>query len=285
MTYRTLISVDELVRYLDDPHFIVVDCRFSLADNERGRRDYLQAHIPGAVYAHLDEDLSGPVIKGQTGRHPLPSIEKATSVFSDWGIEPGIQVVAYDDLGGALAAVRLWWMLRWLGHHDVAVLDGGWQIWQRAGYAIQEGNQSKSKRQFNPQPHPEKIATTKEVNERIGCQPSCIVDARTVDRFRGENEIIDPVAGHIPGALNLPFPENLTPTGIFRPPKELRQMYMDLLGDLPSEQAILYCGSGVTSIHNILAMVHAGLKEPRLYAGSWSEWILDPACPVATGES
>jgi thiosulfate/3-mercaptopyruvate sulfurtransferase len=279
-----MTSVNELANQLEDPGWVVVDCRFSLADTERGRRGYLQAHIPGAVYAHLDRDLSGPVIKGQTGRHPLPSIKHASETFSDWGIGLGVQVVAYDDAAGALAAVRTWWMLRWLGHDAVAVLDGGWQSWLRAGYPFQEGNETAPERQFTPRPRPELIATTQDVIDLVGRQPPCIIDARTADRYRGENEIIDPVAGHIPGALNLPYPENLTPTGIFRPPVELRQMYQDMLGELPPERAILYCGSGVTSIHNILAMVHAGLQEPRLYAGSWSEWIADPARPVAVGE-
>jgi thiosulfate/3-mercaptopyruvate sulfurtransferase len=284
MTYRTLISVDELVGNLADPQCVVVDCRFSLADTERGRRDYLQAHIPGAVYAHLDQDLSGPVIKGQTGRHPLPSVEQAAEVFSAWGIGPGVQVAAYDDAGGALAAVRLWWMLRWLGHDQAAVLDGGWQSWLRPGHPTQGGEETRARRQFIPRPRPQMIATTEEVASLLGKSPVCVVDARTVDRYRGENEIIDPVAGHIPGAINLPYPENLTPGGVFRSPEELRQLYHDFLGEFSPEQAIFYCGSGVTSIHNILAMVHAGLPEPRLYAGSWSEWIADPSRPVALGE-
>lgn len=284
MIYRTLISVDKLARHLEDPKWVIVDCRFSLADMERGQRDFVQAHIPGAVYAHLDHDLSGPVIQGQTGRHPLPTVERATQVFSSWGIEPGVQVVAYDDAGGALAAGRLWWMLRWLGHDEVAVLDGGWQRWLREGKPTTGGEENRSSGMFVPNPRPQVIATTTEVRDLLGKRTACIVDARTVDRYRGENEIIDPVAGHIPGAINLPYPENLTPTGVFRSPEELRQMYLDFLGDHPPEQAIFYCGSGVTSIHNILAMVHAGLPEPRLYAGSWSEWITDPARPVAAGE-
>jgi thiosulfate/3-mercaptopyruvate sulfurtransferase len=284
MIYRTLISVDMLARHLDYPQWVIVDCRFSLADTERGRRDYLQTHIPGAVYAHLDQDLSGPVIKGQSGRHPLPSIEQTAEVFSAWGIEPGVQVVAYDDAGGALAAGRLWWMLRWLGHDEVAVLDGGWQSWLRAGHPTQGGEVTRARRMFTPQPRPQMIATTAEISDLLGKRPVCVVDARTVDRYRGENEIIDRVAGHIPGAINLPYPENLTPRGVFRSPDELRQMYLDFLGDFPPEQASFYCGSGVTSTHNILAMVHAGLPEPRLYAGSWSEWIADRARPVAVGE-
>lgn len=285
MTYRTLISAAELAARLDDTQWVVVDCRFSLADSGRGQRDYLQAHIPGAVYAHLDQDLSGPVIKGQSGRHPLPAVEWAAQVFSAWGIGPGVQVVAYDDAGGALAAVRLWWMLRWLRHDDAAVLDGGWQSWQAGGYPTQEGQETKAWRRFVPQPRPQMIATTQEISDLLGKGSTYLVDARTADRYRGENETIDPVAGHIPGALNLPYPQNLNQHGVFKSPEELRQMYLDFLGEFPPEQAIFYCGSGVTSIHNILAMVQAGLKEPRLYAGSWSEWIADPARPVALGDA
>jgi thiosulfate/3-mercaptopyruvate sulfurtransferase len=284
MIYQTLISVDKLARHLEDPKWVIVDCRFSLSDTDRGQRDYVQAHIPGAIYAHLDHDLSGPVNKGQTGRHPLPTVERAAQVFSSWGIEPGMQVVAYDDAGGALAAGRLWWMLRWLGHDEVAVLDGGWQRWLREGKPTASGEENRSSSMFVPHPRPKMMATTTEVRDLLGKRTACIVDARTVDRYRGENEIIDPVAGHIPGAINLPYPENLTPTGVFRSPEELRQIYLDFLGDFSPEQAIFYCGSGVTSIHNILAMVHAGLPEARLYAGSWSEWITDPTRPVVVGE-
>jgi thiosulfate/3-mercaptopyruvate sulfurtransferase len=284
MGYRTLISVNDLASHLGDLDWVIVDCRFSLADKERGRRDYLHAHIPGSVYAHLDEQLSGTIIPGQTGRHPLPEIEKAASVFSTWGIGEDTQVVSYDDAGGALAAVRLWWMLRWLGHDNAAVLDGGWQAWRAKGLPVQGGNETRPQKAFIPRPRPEMIATTDELMGLIEDKRACIVDARTTDRFQGENEVIDPVAGHIPGAVNLPYPENLTEEGIFRSPEELRKKYRELLGDIPPQQAIFYCGSGVTSIHNILAMVHAGMREPRLYAGSWSEWIADTSRPVSSGD-
>lgn len=283
MGYGTLISASDLAPHLNDPDWVFVDCRFSLADTERGRRDYLHAHIPGAVYAHLDEDLSGRLIPGKTSRHPLPEIEKAACVFSEWGIGSGTQVVSYDDAGGALAASRLWWMLRWLGHDLAAVLDGGWQAWRSQELPLQGGSEKNSKRQFIPQPRPEMIATTEEVLTLLSDERACIVDARTPDRYRGENEVIDPVAGHIPGAINLAYLENLNQEGFFRSPGELRKIYRDMLRGMSPEKAIFYCGSGVTSILNILAMVHAGLKEPRLYAGSWSEWITDPERIVETG--
>lgn len=280
MTYTTLISTQVLSEHLNDPDWAIVDCRFSLADPAYGRREYLQAHIPGAVYAHLDEDLSAQVVPGKTGRHPLPGPTQAARVFSRLGIGPGIQVVAYDDAGGALAAVRLWWMLRWLGRRAVAVLDGGWQRWLEEGCPVKPGFEPRRRREFTPEPHPEMMVTAEDI-EAVRLDPAYrVFDARSADRYRGENEVIDPVAGHIPGAISAPYLDNLAPEGTFRPVEELRAYYEALLADAPAEKAVFYCGSGVTSIHNILAMLHAGLGESRLYAGSWSEWITDPRRPV-----
>jgi thiosulfate/3-mercaptopyruvate sulfurtransferase len=275
-----LISPSELATRLNDPDWVVVDCRFSLADSERGRRDYLEAHIVGAVYAHLEEDLSGPVIRGLTGRHPLPGVERAAEVFSNLGIGPGIQVVAYDDAGGALPAVRLWWMLRWLGHSQAAVLDGGWQRWVAEGGLTRTGRERRERRDFVARPRPELVVNAEQVNALRQDPGSRVYDARVTERYRGENETIDPVAGHIPGALSAPYLDNLGPDGCFRSRRELRRHYHDLIDDLPAERVVFYCGSGVTSIHNILAMLHAGLGEARLYAGSWSEWIADPDRPI-----
>lgn len=282
--YTTLISPTELQAHLDDPQWVVVDCRHSLQDPALGRRQYLEAHIPGAVFAHLDQDLSAPVVPGETGRHPLPSPQQAARVFSSLGIGPGVQVVAYDAAGGALAAVRLWWMLRWLGHRAAAVLDGGWQHWQRLGLPQRSGGEQRSPAEFAFDLQPGTVVEAGEVDEMRLSKEALVLDARSADRFRGENEIIDPVAGHIPGAVSAPYLENLTSEGLFKPPAKLREHYAALLGEVPAERAAVYCGSGVTSIHTILAMVHAGLAEPRLYAGSWSEWITDPSRPVAAGE-
>jgi thiosulfate/3-mercaptopyruvate sulfurtransferase len=285
MTFQTIISPAELVRHLEDPEWAVFDCRFSLAEPQRGHRDYLQAHIPGAVYAHLNDDLSAPVVPGVTSRHPLPSIEQTAVTFSAWGIDARVQVVAYDDAGGALAAVRLWWMLRWLGHPAAAILDGGWQAGQREYDAVQAGVAQRSPRKFVPRPRPDLLATTAEV-ESMRLDPSFkVFDCRTADRYRGENETIDPIAGHIPGAISAPYPENLNADLSLRSKESLLARYKDLLGDTPAERTAFYCGSGVTSILNILAIQAAGLGEARLYAGSWSEWITDPARPVAVGES
>jgi len=281
LTYSTLISTSEAAAHLGDPDWVLVDARFSLADPGLGRRKYLEAHIPGAVYAHLDNDLSGPVIQGVTGRHPLPEVKHATEIFSSWGIPIDGQVVVYDDLGGALAAVRVWWMLRWLGFYSVAVLDGGWQEWLKSGHPTCGGEETRQACPFIAKQHPGLLVSTKEI-ETLRQDPSwLLMDARSADRFHGENETIDPVAGHIPGAVSAAYAGNLNPDGTFRTAARLRSHYQRLLGDVPIERVAVYCGSGVTSIHNILAMLHAGLGEARLYAGSWSEWITDPSHPIA----
>ncbi len=273
MTFTTLISTDDLLPYLDDPDWLIVDCRAVLADPKFGRNAYLQGHIPGAVFVDLENELSGSIIRGTTGRHPLPEPEQAGRTFSRLGIGPGIQVVAYDDAGGALAAGRLWWMLRWLGFNSAAVLDGGWQAWMRVGLPVRPGSEISPPRPFRLHPRPELVVTADQV-ERLRLDPAYrLVDARASDRFRGQNEKIDPVAGHIPGAINAPYQENMTPEGTYRPKDELRQKYLSLLGDVPAENVIFYCGSGVSAVHGILAMLVAGLGEARLYAGSWSEWI------------
>jgi len=280
MLIDTIISVAELAIHLDDPDWVIVDGRFKLADPDQGQKDYAAAHIPGAVYAHLDHDLSGPIIKGVTGRHPLPSIEKATEVFSRLGIGAGVQVVAYDDMSGALAAGRVWWLLRWLGHDAVAILDGGWQAWVNHGYAVRGGVETRSGCGFIPHPREGLIVTAGEVDKMRMDPESRVLDARAADRFRGENETIDPVPGHIPGAISAPYMENLNPDGTFKDKASLAARYNQLLGNTPVNHVVCYCGSGITATHDILAMVVAGLGEPRLYAGSYSEWITDPKRPV-----
>lgn len=279
MPNNTLVSPNKLQSSLAEPAWVLIDCRFSLKDPGKGRNAYLASHIPGAVYAHLDHDLSGPVVNGQTGRHPLPSVEQFVTTLSAWGIGAGVQVVAYDDTGGSMAA-RLWWMLRWLGHDDVAVLDGGWQAWNAAGYPVRNGAESRERAEFEARPRPELAADTAEV-ERIRNDDSYVLcDCRGADRFRGENETIDPVAGHIPGAISLPYAGNLSEDKTFRPAAELKQRFEESLGGTAAENVVLYCGSGVTAAHNALAMAYAGLGDARLYPGSWSEWITDPGRPI-----
>jgi thiosulfate/3-mercaptopyruvate sulfurtransferase len=283
MTYTLLISPHELAAHLDDPDWIVFDCRFLLSQPDEKETDYLKAHIPGAVYAHLDRDLSAPIIPGKTGRHPLPSPEGAARRFGQMGIGPGMQVVAYDDLGGSLAAVRLWWMLRWLGHEAAAVLNGGWQAWLNENLPVRSGKQDRQAQSFTPRPRNGMYVTSDEVEELRRSPDHRVIDVRAAERYRGEVEPIDPVAGHIPGALNAPYTNNLNDEGVFRTPQELRGYYTKLLGNMPAERTIFYCGSGVTSIHSLLALQIAGMGEAKLYAGSWSEWIASRQRPVAVG--
>jgi thiosulfate/3-mercaptopyruvate sulfurtransferase len=284
MPYSTHIPTAALDDHLGDSNWAVFDCRFQLKDPGYGRRLYEEAHVPGAVYADLNEDLSGPISPGKTSRHPLPTVEDAAQTFSALGIDANTQVVAYDDQGGALAAARLWWMLRWLGHGAVAVLDGGWQKWELEGRNIRSGPERRPPRTFVPHPRPEMLIGTEEVLRSLGETGLLLVDARTAERYRGENEIIDPVAGHIPGAVSAPYPENLTAEGTFKSAEELREKYLTLLANRPASRAGFYCGSGGTAPHSILAILHAGLGEAKLYAGSWSEWIIDPERPIATGD-
>jgi thiosulfate/3-mercaptopyruvate sulfurtransferase len=282
MPYSTLVDVATLARHLANPDWAVVDCRFALAGPDQGEHDYLTAHIPGAVYAHLNRDLSAPHVPGHTGRHPLPAPDDLAATFGRLGISPGVQVVAYDDAGGALAASRLWWLLGWLGHDAAAVLDGGWSAWRAAGLAVETGTATRPARAFGPhQPHAQWLAEAEAVTQVLADPAGRLLDARGADRFRGENETLDPVAGHIPGALSAPYAANLGPDGRLRPAEQLRAHYAEVLGDTPGADAIVYCGSGVTAAHDILAMRHAGLGQARLYAGSWSEWITDPTRPVS----
>ncbi|MBK8539240.1 MAG: sulfurtransferase [Ardenticatenia bacterium] len=280
--YRTLIGSQDLARHLDDPLWRVVDCRFSLLDPPRGRADHARGHVPGAVYAHLDADLSAPVQPGRTGRHPLPDVARLAERLGGWGIDEATQVVAYDDGSGGIAA-RLWWLLRWLGHEAVAVLDGGWAAWTAEGLPVDDRLPSPSRRQFHPAPRSELVLPADEVARWATDGGHCLLDAREAIRYRGEAEPIDAVAGHIPGALSAPYLDNLGSDGRWMPAAALARRYRGILGPHAAADCAVYCGSGVTAAHDVLAMVHAGLGEPRLYAGSWSEWITDPSRMVATG--
>lgn len=283
MPHTALIQVDELAQHLGDADWALVDCRFSLADPEQGALDYRGRHIPGAVYAHLDRDLSGPVQPGRTGRHPLPDVAALAATLGRWGIDDGVQVVAYDAAGGALAAARLWWLLRWLGHDAVAVLDGGWPAWQAAALPTRGEVETRRPRPFVARPRPELIADADEV-ARLATDPRArVLDARGADRFRGENETLDPVAGRIPGAVSAPYVDNIGPDGRLRPAAALRAQYEGWLGAASPADTVVYCGSGVTAAFDLLALAVAGLPGARLYPGSWSEWLTDPNRPVATG--
>lgn len=283
MDYTTLIGAEALYAHLSEPTWAILDCRFRLTDPDTGRTLYEAAHIPGALYADLNRDLAGPP-GGEAGRHPLPELDIFRRTVGNWGIEEGVQVVCYDDAGGSLAA-RLWWMLRYLGHARVAVLDGGWQAWLAQGYLTVSGTEQRTPTTFQGEPHPEMLASLEEVVAlSAGGQGARLVDSRDARRYRGEIEPLDPVAGHIPGARNRPFSQNLAEDGTLRPPEALRAEWDALLGEQPPSDLILYCGSGVTACHNLLALEQAGRSGARLFVPSWSGWSADPTRPVETGE-
>lgn len=273
---KTIIDAPSLHARLNDAALVIIDARFNLFNVDEGRGAYLDAHIPGAVYAHLGDDLSGPPLT-DAGRHPMPSPQALAALFSRFGISAGSQVVAYDQRDGVTAA-RVWWMLRYMGHEAVVVLDGGWTAWTRAGYASVGGQQSRAASTFHGAPRRDWLVTVDQVADARR-----LIDARDARRYRGEQEPLDPVAGHIPGAVNRFHGENLDADGHFLPAAELASGIGDLLAGVPMEQAVFYCGSGVTACHGLLAACHSGLGDGRLYAGSWSEWCSDPERPVATG--
>lgn len=281
MAFTTLISADDLRALLERGAApVIVDCGFDLADPEDGEHAWAAAHLPGAFYLHLDRDLSGPKT-GRNGRHPLPAREAFAATLGRLGIGAQTQVVAYDRQGGPYAA-RLWWMLRWMGHEAAAVLDGGLQAWRAAGGPVDA--EPPATRHAPPYPTRASLAPTLEAEAlaaQLGCVP--LVDARAAERFRGEVEPLDPVAGHIPGALHRFFKDNLGADGRFKPAATLRAEFEALLGREAASATVHQCGSGVTACHNLLAMEHAGLAGSRLYPGSWSEWCADPTRPVARG--
>ncbi len=278
MSYTTLVDAATLGAHLDDPAWRVIDTRHQLADVSYGQRVYGEGHIPGAVFLHCDRDLSGPV-NGRNGRHPLPDPEVLAGRFGQIGIGPDTQVVVYDDARGMIAS-RLWWLLRWLGHDKVALLDGGLQAWQTAGHPLTQDAPLVRPAAFTINMRECRVDADV-VQAFLATSRMHLVDARSPDRFRGENETIDPVGGHIPGAVNRFFRDNLQADGRFKPAAELRGEWLAVLaGSLP-ELVVHQCGSGVSACHNILAMEIAGLTGSRLYAGSWSEWCADPSRPVA----
>ena len=311
--YTTLIEPEELAAPLSrnaaaDSDWTVLDCRFDLPRPDWGASAYAAGHVPNALYAHLDRDLSGPITPG-SGRHPLPSVERLAETFGRWGIDDDVQVVAYDQGNGAFAA-RLWWLLRWAGHQKVAVLNGGFAAWQQAGLPTDTAPGARQPRTFTPRLGDRAVVSTAELERAVSAGElasgaSVLVDARGADRFAGENETIDPVAGHIPGARNHPFVRNVDAKGRFLSAGELRERWQATLGGeargggtlgaagamtaaavndaTAAKRAIAMCGSGVTACHNLLALEIAGLPGARLYAGSWSEWIRDPGRPVARG--
>jgi thiosulfate/3-mercaptopyruvate sulfurtransferase len=274
--FTTLISAEALAKNLRDPGWLIADCRFSLADPAAGRRLYFQSHVPGACYVDLDEDLSGAPLTDH-GRHPLPSPQALQSLFTRLGIGEGTQVVAYDAADAGISA-RLWWLLRYMGHERVAVLDGGFNAWSEARLPTEA-------QAFEPQPEVFRGSPKREWLVRLEdvAEARCLVDTRLAPRYRGEEEPLDPVAGHIPGARNHPFSRNVDEKGRFLPVERLRDLFVETLGEHPAAEVVYYCGSGVTACQLLLATAHAGLAPGRLYAGSWSEWCGDTKRPVALG--
>ena len=285
MPFTTLITAAELKQHLDNPAFVLLDCRAELTDPKAGAIAFAAGHIPGAQYADPDRDLSdkSPGPQGAfRGRHPLPTQDAFIETLRGWGVYPNSQVIAYDAHGGMFAS-RLWWMLRWVGHHGVAVLDGGLPAWQAVGGALTTEVINRPRGSITKQASLVPVASADDVLANLSARAKLVIDARAADRFRGENETIDPVAGHIPGAKNRPFKDNLLADGRFKPADQLRAEFGALIKT--PESTIAQCGSGISACHNLLAMEIAGLPGATLYPGSWSEWSADPARPVATGDA
>jgi thiosulfate/3-mercaptopyruvate sulfurtransferase len=284
MSFTTLIDAAALLELAGKPLVAVIDCRFDLMNPEGGRREFLKGHIPGARYADLNEDLSAP-ITANSGRHPLPSPEGFAATLSRLGVDRATQVIAYDDAGGSFAA-RAWWLLRWLGHTSVAVLDGGLKAWIAAGGRLETGEEKSiaalpAGERIQARVDADAVIDTADIAAFLEAPEHLLVDARAPERYAGSVEPIDAVAGHIPGAVNHPFSTNLAPDGRFLPAAELKRRWEARLDGREASQVAAMCGSGVTACHNLLGLEVAGLPGARLYAGSWSEWIRDPNRPVA----
>jgi thiosulfate/3-mercaptopyruvate sulfurtransferase len=281
MAFTTLISTAVLASRND---ILILDCRFKLDDPAWGEREYTSGHIPGAAYTHLDRDLSGKKT-GTNGRHPLPDPETLAATFGRFGITSGVQVVAYDQDNGMFAS-RLWWMLRWMGHDAVAVLDGGLAKWIAEGRPTRGGQEQRGRQTFVAAPRADMLVDAARVASLSDAPGWRLVDARAPERFRGEVEPLDKKPGHIPGAANHFFGQNIDKSnGTFRTPEDLRAQLGASFGGVAPDHVVCYCGSGVTACHNLLALEHAGLKGAKLYAGSWSEWSADEKKPIATGEN
>ena len=276
--FSTLISAADLATHLDDPDWLVVDCRFELGKPSVGEAAYAAGHIPGAIYAHLDRDLASP-ITSTSGRHPLPSPRQFADTLGNWGMTRETQVIAYDADNGAYAA-RLWWLLRWVGHSRVAVLDGGFKAWTAAGNPTSTQAPKRRTTVFDVTANRDAWLDADQVTKNLQSSQWRLLDARAPERFAGTVEPIDPVAGHIPGARNHPFALDLAPSGQFHAPEELRARFERSQAGVDDAHTIAMCGSGVTACHLLLAMEVAGKPGAKLYAGSWSEWIRDPARPV-----
>ncbi|SEA45761.1 sulfurtransferase [Pedobacter hartonius] len=276
MNYTTFITIQEAERNLQNPDVLFIDCSFSLADEQWGLKEYSEKHIPNAVYADLNKDLSGKIIPGVTGRHPLPLKDELVATFSKLGIGSTTQVIAYDSQFGAMAAARLWWLLKWSGHENAAVLSGGKSYWEKNDLPLDSEKVERTEESFSASFNDAFLAESDDILEKINGNSICLVDSRTNDRYHGQNEIIDPVAGHIPTAISRPFNSLVNQDGLVRDKAEIEEYFKDIT----PENAVFYCGSGVSAAFNVLLFVHIGNVFPKMYAGSWSEWITDQNRPV-----
>ncbi|WP_122509729.1 sulfurtransferase [Pseudomonas viridiflava] len=283
MSIAQLIGPEQLAARQQRPGLVILDCRSALEDPDYGQRSYAQGHIEGARFADLNRDLSSPVVKGRTGRHPLPDADTLVERLRAWGISNDSDIVLYDD-GPGMYAARAWWLLAWLGKREgVYLLDGGLKAWHAAGLPLSLDKPGGEPGDFTGEPDMSLVLSASRLQGRLGRPEMTLIDARAEARFRGEVEPIDPVAGHIPGAQCVAFNENLGPDGRFLPPEQLKQRFAEKLQGRSAESLVSYCGSGVTACHNLFALCLAGYPLGTLYAGSWSEWIVDPEREVATG--
>ena len=283
MNYTTFISPKDLLQLLENPEVAIFDCRFDLDDPDAGWRWYQEAHIPGALYAHLERDLCGEYIWQATCQHPFPEAEDFADRLSAWGIDSNVQVVVYDNFQGGIAA-RLWQMLRWLGHDRVALLDGGWNYWAKSGLAVRSGVETRPRRSFTPILREALVLDDEAAFEKWQVGESIFLDTRDKERFTGETYPHAPLTGHIPGAVHYDFVDHFDEEGLLRPDSDLRSLYHELLGEQRDEKVISYCVSGVSASVNIAVMKHLGLGDAVLYAGSWEGWILRPDAPVEKGK-
>lgn len=281
MTYTTLISTEDLARNLNSPDFLIIDVRFSLDDESWGETVYQESHIPGAIHADVSKHLSGEIIPGKTGRRPFPKPEDFVKVLSNWGVTQQTQVICYDAESGLMAASRLWLMFRWMGHDQVAVLDGGIKSWQGEGREVNQEVRKMAPSQFVPNIREELFASVDEVDAVRNDPDHCVFDSRGAEGYHGGGKYYDPVRGHIAGAGLADRAETLTKDGHFRSTVELKDHYANLIGKVAPSKTIFYCGSGITAAQNVLAMKHAGFEDCKMYIGSWSEWITDPKREIA----
>lgn len=282
MSYSSLVSAEITLEHLENPDWRIIDCQFDLKDKNLGYNNYKTGHIPGAIYADLDKDLSSPVT-GVSGRHPLPSPEKICQTFGQWGIDTDTQVVVYDNVFGSFAA-RLWWLLKWMGHTKVAVLNGGLQYWKQMHYPLSKDTPNPKTTNFQPTPNMQMVVDAGKILQLLPQSRIALVDVRDPQRYSGTVEPIDKVAGHIPGALNIPWKTNLDKQGLYLNPPELITHYKAVLDNHESEDIVFMCGSGVTACHSLVALHSAGITNAKLYPGSWSEWIQDPSRPIESSE-